>query len=117
MARKATPRSRGIASTVEPVARVRRLELFFAGDERDRSHARALRDPVVDLARKQPQRQPDDARGMAEHALDGKMGLAGVGRPEHGGDAGTARASVAVHWGGEGNGHLRIGSLSNVCWV
>ena len=45
----------------DPVARVRRLDLFFAGDERDRIDARALRDLVVDLARKQPQRQPDDA--------------------------------------------------------
>ena len=36
MARKATSRSRGIASTVDdPEARVRRLDLLLAGDERD----------------------------------------------------------------------------------
>jgi hypothetical protein len=32
---------------------------------------------------------------MAEHELDGEMGLAGVGRPEHCGDTGTTGASVA----------------------
>jgi hypothetical protein len=32
---------------------------------------------------------------MRQHALDGEMGLAGIGRPEHGGDAG-ARASRFV---------------------
>ena len=106
MARKATSRSRGIASTVETqIARVRRLDLLLAGDERDRVRAGALRHLVVDLARQQPQRQPDDAGGMAEHALDGEMGLAGVGRTEHGGDAGAAGAVVAIARGGEGNGH------------
>jgi hypothetical protein len=32
---------------------------------------------------------------MRQHALDSEMGLAGIGRPEHGGDAGTAGAGVA----------------------
>ena len=90
-----------------PVARIRRLDLLLAGDERDRLGAHARRDLVVDLARQQPQRQPDDAGGMAEHALDGEMGLAGIGRPEHGGDAGAAGAGVAIGRGGEGNGHRR----------
>ena len=47
-------------------------------------------DLVVDLAREQPERQPDNADVMREHALDGEMGLAGIGRPEHGGDAAPA---------------------------
>ena len=32
---------------------------------------------------------------MREHALDGEMRLAGVGRAEHGGDAGAARTRIA----------------------
>ena len=90
-----------------PEARIRRLDLLLAGDERDRLGAHARRNLVVDLARQQPQRQPDDAGGMAEHALDGEMGLAGIGRPEHGGDAGAAGAGIAIGRGGEGNGHRR----------
>jgi len=33
---------------------------------------------------------------MAEHALDGEMRLAGIGRPEHGGDAGAAGAGITI---------------------
>ena len=51
---------------------------------------------VVDLARQQPQRQPDDSRRMAEHPLDGEMGLAGIGRPKHGGDARAAGTHVSA---------------------
>ena len=91
----------------DPIARVRRLDLLLAGDERDRVRARPRCDLVVHLARQQPQRQPDDAGGMAEHALDGEMRLAGVGRPEHRRDAGAAGAEVAVGWRREGNGHRR----------
>ena len=79
-----------------PVTRMRRLDLLLAGDQRDCLGAYAGRNLVVDLARQQPQRQPDDAGGMAEHALDGEMGLAGIGRPEHGGDAGAAGAGIAI---------------------
>src|SRR5690348_1134798 len=42
---------------------------------------------------------------MAEHALDGEVGLAGIGGPEHGGDAGAAGAGVASSRRGEGNRH------------
>ena len=51
-------------------------------------------DLVVDLAREQPERQPDDADVMRQHALDGEMGLAGIGRAEHGGDAASALESL-----------------------
>ena len=61
-------------------------------------------DLVVDLARQQPERQADDADVMRQHALDGEMGLAGIGRPEHGGDAATLGASWTL---GEGSGHGR----------
>ena len=76
----------------DPEARVRRLDLLLAGDQRDVLGADPVDDLVVDLAREQPQRQPDHAGRVRQHALDGEMGLAGVGRPEHGGDAGAAGA-------------------------
>ena len=79
----------------DPEARIRRLDLLLAGDQRDRVGADPLDAAVVDLARQKPQRQADDAGRMREHALDGEMGLAGIGRPEHGGDAGAAGARVA----------------------
>ena len=69
-----------------PVARIRRLDFFFAGDERDPS-APPDRNLIIDLAREQAQRQPDQAGGMRQHALDGEMGLTGIGRPEHSGNA------------------------------
>ena len=71
----------------DPVARILRLDLLFTRDERHAVNARAIGDLVVDLAREQPQRQADHAGGMPQHPLDGEMRLAGVGRPEHGGDA------------------------------
>ena len=80
----------------DPVARVLRLDLLLAGDERHAVDARPIRDLVVDLARQQPQRQADHAGGMPQHPLDRQMRLAGVGRPEHGGDAGAGRAISRV---------------------
>ena len=62
-----------------PESWVRRLDLLLAGDQSDRVLADAVGDLVVDLAREQTQRQPDHAAGMRQHALDGEMGLAGVG--------------------------------------
>ena len=44
-----------------PEPRIFRLDFFLAGDQRDGIHARAGGDLVVDLARQQPQRQPDRA--------------------------------------------------------
>ena len=83
----------------DPEPRLRRLDLFFAGDQRDGIHAGAIDDLVVDLARQQPQRQADDAGGMREHPLDRQMGLAGVGGPEHRGDAGAGSPSVGERGG------------------
>ena len=78
----------------DPVARVLRLDLLLAGDQRDALDARAIGDLVVDLAREQPQRQADHAGGMRQHPLDRQMRLAGVGRPEHGGNAGAGSPFV-----------------------
>jgi hypothetical protein len=79
-----------------PEARVRRLDLLFAGDERDVLGPDAVDALVVDLARQEPQRQPDHAGRMREHPLDREMGLAGVGRAKHRGDACAAGTGVPV---------------------
>ena len=75
-----------------PETRIGRLDLLLAGHERHLVRADPIRHLVVDLACEQAQRKPDHAGGMREHALDGEMGLAGIGGPEHGGHAGAARA-------------------------
>ena len=61
-----------------------RDDLLLAGDQRHRAGPPRLGDAVVDLPRQQPQRQADHPRGMAQHALDGEVGLARIGGPEHG---------------------------------
>ena len=73
-----------------PVARRRRDDLLLAGDQRHLVGADARDDAVIDLAGEQPERQADDAGRMAEHPLDGEMGLAGVGRTENGDDVPAA---------------------------
>ena len=73
------------------------------------SGADAVDHLVVDLARQQAQRQADHAGGMRQHALDGEMGLAGIGGPEHGGDAGAAGTRCSVGLRGKGDGHYASG--------
>ena len=85
----------------DPEARLLRLDLLLAGDQRDRISAGAIDDLVVDLARQQPQRQADDAGRMRQHPLDRQMGLAGVGRAEHRGDAGAGSPFLPNEAGGE----------------
>ena len=81
IATNATSRSRGIASTVETQKRGFGGLIFSSPViERDLLGADPVDALVVDLAREQPQRQPDHAGRMRQHALDGEMGLAGVGR-------------------------------------
>ncbi len=65
------------------VARLRRNDLFFAGDEGDFVRPDAGDDAAIDLARQKAQRQPDDAGAVCQHPVDRKVRLAGVGRPEH----------------------------------
>ena len=79
-----------------PEPRIGRLDLLFAGDERDRFRADRVGHFVVDLAREKTQRQPDNAGGMGQHPLDGEMGFAGVGRPEDRRDPDAASAGIAV---------------------
>ena len=88
-----------------PVARVLRLDLLLAGDQRDALGAGAIGDLVVDLARQQPQRQADDPGRMPQHPLDRQMGLAGVGRPQHRGNAG-AGSPFMTERGRVGESHI-----------
>ena len=84
----------------DPIARLRRQDFLFAGDERHLVGADARGDAAVDLARQKPERQADNAALVPEHALDREMGLAGIRRPEHGGDvpgAPAPRARGSIH--------------------
>ncbi|MBA7474470.1 hypothetical protein ES707_09824 [subsurface metagenome] len=98
-----------------PEARRLRLDLLLAGDQRDALAARTIGDLVVDLAREQPQRQADQAARMRQHALDRQMRLAGVGGPQHGGNAGAGRPFITERGVGRREGHswdyLCIGAL------
>jgi hypothetical protein len=93
----------------DEILRIGGDDLFLAGDEGDARIAARLDNPVVDLARQQPQRQADHARGMGQHALDREMGLAGVGRAENG-DQTRARRRV-VHGVNVEDDRLRRKSL------
>ena len=64
-----------------------------------------LDDLVVDLARQQPQRQPDHAGGMRQHALDGEMRLAGIGGSQHRRDTGAAGSRCSGRLRRKRNGH------------
>ena len=66
----------------QEIARLRRDDPLLAGQQRDLAFALDADDPVIDLARKQAQREADHARRMTAHPLDREMGLARVGRPE-----------------------------------
>ena len=82
----------------DEVARPERNDLFFAGDQGDLSRAPRLDHPIVDLAREQPQRQADHARGMSEHPLDRQMRLARIGRAQNGDEPrGVAPRWRAIH--------------------
>jgi hypothetical protein len=80
----------------DPEARIGRLDLLLTGDEGDVLGADAIHALVVDLAREQPQGQPDHAGRMREHAFDREMGLAGIGRAEHRRNAGATGTGVPV---------------------
>ena len=89
----------------DPKTRVRRLDLLFAGDQGDGVLAGPVGHLVVDLARQQPQRQADHAGRMRQHALDGEMGLAGIGWAQHCRDAGAARSRCSGRLRGKSDGH------------
>ena len=61
---------------------MRRDDALLAGQQRNLLLALHGDDAVIDLAGEQPEREADDARGVAAHPLDRQVGLAGVGRSE-----------------------------------
>ncbi len=93
----------------DPIARRFGLDFLFAGDEGDGLGSDPRDDAIIDLARQKPQRQPDHAGLMREHALDRIMRLAGIGRPEH--DAHAARAFERMQLRGRNGNIHRIGAL------
>ena len=116
-ARNATSRSRGMASTVATQKRGLGGLIFSSPViSATASAPDPLDGAVVDFARQQPQRQADHPGRMRQHPLDGEMGLAGIGRPEHGGDAGAAGAHIAVGGRGKRNRHCRPGLAASLPW-
>ena len=79
------------------IARMLRLDLLLARDQRHLHRPDARDDLVVDLTCQQAQRQPDEPGLVAQHALDGEVRLAGVGRPQHGRHVADAVFEVAAH--------------------
>ena len=65
------------------IFRAGRLDFFLAGDQRHLVGANLFADAGVDFAGQKAERQADDTALMCHHALDGEMGLAGVGWPQH----------------------------------
>ena len=65
------------------IPRAFRDDLLFAGDQRRDRLALRGNHAIVNLARQQPEGQPDHATGVTEHALDREMGLTRVGRTQH----------------------------------
>ena len=122
MARKATSVSAGHRlDGADAEARRRRDDLLLAGDQRDLVGADARDDAVVDLAGEEAERQADHAGGVAEHPLDGEMGLAGIGRSEDGDHVaaadGRAHPGFEEHilWGPVAG--LAPGAASNLCTI
>ena len=58
------------------------LDTLLTGNERDRLISLDRDEAVINLARKQAQRETDDAARMRAHPFDGEVGLAGIGGPE-----------------------------------
>ena len=79
------------------ITRALRHDLLFAGDQGDGVRAARGDDAVIDLAGKQPERQADHARFVAQHAFYREMGLAGVGRPEYRRDPAAAVKGWSIH--------------------
>ena len=67
-----------------PIAWPLGLDLLLARYQRDFVRPNPGDDLVVDFPRQKPQRQADQPRLVAKHALDGKMCLAGICGAEHG---------------------------------
>ncbi len=69
----------------------RRGDLFFAGYQRHIRRTHLFDKTGIDLTRQKAQRKADDTVAMCHHALDGVMGLAGIGGAENGRDTAAAQ--------------------------
>ena len=103
------------------VARPLGLDLLFASDQGHGVRADPRDDLVVDLACQQAQRQADEPRLVAQHALDRQVRLARIGRPEHGRHIADAMLDIAAHStsslsvvGGEAS-QSRYGKIKGPC--
>ena len=85
-----------------PIARLGRNNALLARHQCNGLRADALDHAGVHLAGQQAQRQADHPGGMGQHALDGKIGLASIGRAQDGLDR-------------LGGGKTHRG-LCNACW-
>ena len=92
-------------------AGIGRFDPLLASDQRNPVRTLDDANPVINLARQQPQRKADRARRMRAEPLDSQVRLAGIGRPEHGN-----QLAVLIGAGGErgGLGHrvAQCGSAS-----
>ena len=79
-----------------------RFDFLFAGDEGDGILADTGDNAAIDFAGEQAEWQANDSGRMGQHALDGEIGLAGIGGTEHGFDT-----SGAQRRGKLGQGHGR----------
>ena len=76
-------RQRHRLDRADEIDRAGRHNLFLAGDQRHRACAAHADDPVIDLARQQPERQADHAGRVPQHAFHRQVRLAGIGRTQH----------------------------------
>src|SRR3546814_12220271 len=83
----------------QEVARAFRQDFFFAGDERNLIAALYRDDPLIHLPREVAQGKADHSGSVTAHALDRKMGFAGVSRPPSPGHLSTVVATHACYVG------------------
>ena len=67
----------------DEIGRVLGAQLLLARDQGAGGTALDGHDPIEDLAGEQAEREADHARAVGQHALDGKVRLTGIGRPEN----------------------------------
>ena len=80
---RATQRGAGIAFGGNAAPYFPWLDFGGTTGKGHRPGAAQLDDTVVDFPGQQPQGQADHARGMAQHPLDGQVGLSGIGGPQN----------------------------------
>ncbi len=72
----------------DPIGRTRRHDPLFSGHKRHDAGATHSHNPVVNLARQEPQRQADHTGAVGQHPFNRVVRLASIRRPKHGRDPG-----------------------------